>query len=311
MSDNTALNPGTGGDVIATDDLTTMNGLGVSGVKIQRVKVTFGADSDARDVEPDYPLPTRVYNMLGVVAAGQAVMASSLPVVIASDQSLLNASVTGNVASNAADNGNPVKVGGVYNAAPPVFTSGRRGDLQLDICGNMKVALAASTGTALATAASNADSVAAETTAIDLVTVDRNTVWDTAAWQRMRGDANGVVVQPALSSAFWSYAAASGGIVNTATAVAIKAAAGAGVRNYLTTLTIGHDALGGATEIAVRDGAAGTVLWRGRLQTGAVEDKQLEFLPPLKGTANTLMEVVTLTAVTGGVYVNASGYAGS
>jgi hypothetical protein len=106
----------------------------------------------------------------------------------------------------------------------------------------------------------------------------------------------------------WTYAAAASGIVNTTTAVTIKAAAAAGIRNYLKTLTIGHDALGGVTELAIRDGAAGTVIWRGKLQTTAKEDTAIYFDPPLKGTAATLMEVVTLTAVTGGVYVNATGY---
>jgi hypothetical protein len=105
----------------------------------------------------------------------------------------------------------------------------------------------------------------------------------------------------------WNYAPAAGGIVNTTTAVTIKTAAAAGIRNYLKTLTIHTDTLGGATELAVRDGAAGTVLWRGKLQTTATQGC-FYFDPPLKGTAATLMEVVTLTAVTGGVYVNASGY---
>ncbi|RJT42006.1 hypothetical protein D3227_04830 [Mesorhizobium waimense] len=127
-------------------------------------------------------------------------------------------------------------------------------------------------------------------------------------------DANGAVVQSGLSSTFWNYAAATGGIVNTAVAVTIKAAAGAGIRNYLKTLTVAHDALGAATELAIRDGAAGTVLWRGKLQTGAVDAAAasvIQFDPPLKGTANTLLEAVTLTAVTGGVFINATGFAGN
>lgn len=128
------------------------------------------------------------------------------------------------------------------------------------------------------------------------------------------GDANGLTVQSAPSASTWSYAAATGGIVNTTTAVTIKAAAGAGVRNYLKTLMVNHDTLGAATEIAIRDGAGGAVLWRGKLQTAATDISGgagvLAFDPPLKGTANTLLEVVTLTAVTGGVYVNASGFTG-
>ena len=60
----------------------------------------------------------------------------------------------------------------------------------------------------------------------------------------------------------WVYAAASGGITNTTTAATLVAAQAAGVRNYLTILQISSDVLGAATEIAIRDGAGGTVLWR-------------------------------------------------
>ena len=46
----------------------------------------------------------------------------------------------GNVAHHAADSGNPIKVGGVYNAASPTLDSGDRSDLQVDVNGNLKVA---------------------------------------------------------------------------------------------------------------------------------------------------------------------------
>jgi hypothetical protein len=55
MADNTTL-PGTG-DVIATDDLTLLNGGVVSGVKAQRVKVGYGVDATYRDVSGGFPLP--------------------------------------------------------------------------------------------------------------------------------------------------------------------------------------------------------------------------------------------------------------
>ena len=87
-----------------------------------------------------------------------------------------------------------------------------------------------------------------------------------------------------------------------------EGAAGASVRNYLSGLIISTDALGAATELAVRDGAGGTVLWRGKLQTTAMNPTNIQFPTPLYSTANTLLEVVTLTAVTGGVYVDATGY---
>lgn len=57
MADNTVINPGTGGDSIATDDITTLNGGAVSGVKAQRVKVGFGSDASLRDVDASNGLP--------------------------------------------------------------------------------------------------------------------------------------------------------------------------------------------------------------------------------------------------------------
>lgn len=51
MADNTELDAGSGGDVIATDD--------IGGVKHQRVKVEYGADGSATDVSSTNPLPVR------------------------------------------------------------------------------------------------------------------------------------------------------------------------------------------------------------------------------------------------------------
>jgi hypothetical protein len=108
----------------------------------------------------------------------------------------------------------------------------------------------------------------------------------------------------------WAYAAATSGIASTTTAVTIKAAAGAGLRSYLTDLQISHATLGAATEFAVRDGAGGTVLFRMTLATTANENISIHFRTPLRSSINTLLEVVTLSSVTGGVFVNAQGYDG-
>lgn len=106
----------------------------------------------------------------------------------------------------------------------------------------------------------------------------------------------------------WAYPAAAGGISNTTTAVTMVGAAGAGIRNYMTAIQLSAPTLGAATELAVRDGAGGTVLWRGYMST-AGGNQSVNLSSPIKGTANTLLEVVTLTAtVTGAIYVNAQGY---
>lgn len=67
MSDNTALNPGTAGDLIATEDMTGLPrqspavpqlGAANAGYKIPRSKIAIGdVDQDAGDVTFDRPLP--------------------------------------------------------------------------------------------------------------------------------------------------------------------------------------------------------------------------------------------------------------
>lgn len=60
MADNTQLASMSGGDTIATDELATLNGGAVSGVKVQRVKPVYGEDGDATDVSPASPMPVQV-----------------------------------------------------------------------------------------------------------------------------------------------------------------------------------------------------------------------------------------------------------
>ena len=112
------------------------------------------------------------------------------------------------------------------------------------------------------------------------------------------------------NSSPWYYAAVTGGIVNTTTAVTIKAAAGASVRNYISALQIMSESLTNATELVIRDGAGGTVLWRMKIPATTVIPQMLvEFPLPIRSTADTLLEVATLTASgAGGVFVNAQGY---
>jgi hypothetical protein len=126
------------------------------------------------------------------------------------------------------------------------------------------------------------------------------------------GTADGALVTKPFSmeSFDWNYAAASGGIANTTTAVTIKAAGASGIKNYLTAIDLMCEALTNATEVAIRDGAGGTVLWRTKVGTGGLlGGRHIYFPNPLVGTAATLMEVLTITASgAGACYFNASGY---
>ena len=108
----------------------------------------------------------------------------------------------------------------------------------------------------------------------------------------------------------WSYVAASGGITNTTTAVTLTGGAGSGVRNYITSLQVSSDTLGTATEVVIRDGVGGAVLWRAKIGTaGTVGIQDIRFHPPLRGSTNTLLEAACVTATgTGSIYINVQGY---
>lgn len=108
-----------------------------------------------------------------------------------------------------------------------------------------------------------------------------------------------------------SYAAAAGGIVNSNVAVAFFAAPGATLRNHLDSFDIMWEALGTATELAIRDGAGGTVKWRMKIPAGIAGMREVQLPAPIQGSLNNLLEVVTLTASgTGAVFFNAQGHTG-
>ncbi len=97
--------------------------------------------------------------------------------------------VQGNVASGASDSGNPVKIGGVYNTTAPTLTNGQRGDLQLNTRGGLKTSLYVNDAqTAISAESDDSDNVAVSATTNNLSVVNRNTVFDGTAWDRMRGD---------------------------------------------------------------------------------------------------------------------------
>jgi len=114
-----------------------------------------------------------------------------------------------------------------------------------------------------------------------------------------------LVTKPyAIPEADWQYAAAAGGITNT-TDVAIKAAAAAGIRNYVTAIDLRNAHATVATEVVIKDGA--TVIWRQLLPAAMPAPVEITFPTPLKGSVATALNVACLT--TGAqVYVNAQGF---
>lgn len=134
-------------------------------------------------------------------------------------------------------------------------------------------------------------------------------IFNGTSWDRQLGIGGITTSKPyTVSANDWSYAAASGGIVNTTDVVA-KTAAGAGIKNYITALTCVNAAAAVATEIVVKDGA--TVIWRG--YTGIVAQGSsmvsAQFPNPLRGTANTAVNIAAITTAAQ-VYCNLQGYTG-
>jgi hypothetical protein len=115
-----------------------------------------------------------------------------------------------------------------------------------------------------------------------------------------------LVIKPfSIPEADWQYAGAAGGITGTADVV-VKAAAAAGIRNYVTSIDVRNAHATVATEVVIKDGA--TVIWRQLLPAAMAAPVEIVFPTPLRGTAATAVNVACLT--TGAqVYVNAQGYA--
>ncbi len=115
-----------------------------------------------------------------------------------------------------------------------------------------------------------------------------------------------LVTKPfSIPEADWQFAAAAGGIINT-NDVVLKAAAAAGIRNYVTSIDIRNAHASIATEVVLKDGA--TVIWRQLLPAAMPAPVEITFPTPLRGTAATAMNLACLN--TGAqVYGHAQGSA--
>jgi hypothetical protein len=108
-----------------------------------------------------------------------------------------------------------------------------------------------------------------------------------------------------IPEADWQYAGAAGGITGTADVV-LKAAAAAGIRNYVTSIDLRNAHATVATEVVIKDGSS--VMWRQMLPAAMAAPVNIVFPTPLRGSAATAVNFACLT--TGAqVYVNVQGYA--
>ncbi len=153
-----ADNPIKVGGVFNTTQPTVTNGQVVDAQMTARGAriVATGVDTFNATINAALPAGT---NVIGHVIADSG----STTAATQATASNLNAQVVGNVASAAADSGNPVKVGGVFNSTPITLTNGQRGDLQLDANGFLAVNIKAGAGSGGFAAADSASWTAGST----------------------------------------------------------------------------------------------------------------------------------------------------
>ena len=217
--------------------------------------------------------------------------------------------VEGNIANNVAESGNPVLIGARYDATPSTRTTGNRSALQTGSFGSLRVSLFqndGNNGVRYQTTGQDGDT----NTIAALVVQSDSMVFNGTTWDRARGDAVAQSALPGLSSTFWTYAPPTAGISSSTAGVTAKTAAGASVRNYIAGGMLSWNTLSAATEFVIRDGASGTVLWRATIGTvaGIIP---LNFNVPLRGTANTLVEIAAISSVTGNIHCTLQGFTGA
>lgn len=108
------------------------------------------------------------------------------------------------------------------------------------------------------------------------------------------------IVRPfSIPEADWRYT----GSITVTTDTAVKAAAGTGIKNYVTALQVQNTGAA-ATTFSIKDGT--TVIWQCSLGASMTTPVDIEFPTPLGGTANTAINIACGTAST--VLVNSQGY---
>lgn len=122
----------------------------------------------------------------GIPSCESVSITSPLPVTMTGAASQ---QVTGNVASGATDVGNPVKIGGVFNTTPPTLTNGQRGDAQLDLNGDLRVAPVYPGGVAAFDGFSNSSVAQPRTTGAHtglLLPLSGGFIFNGSTWDRQR-----------------------------------------------------------------------------------------------------------------------------
>lgn len=114
-----------------------------------------------------------------------------------------------------------------------------------------------------------------------------------------------IVKQHAPSEMTWQYATPLGTPITATTAVALKAAGAASIRNHVTGIQVINTSTT-AGMVSIQDGT--TVIWSGWLPASMTSYLVVNFDVPLRGTAATAMNFVANAVMN--IYISAQGYQG-
>lgn len=171
-------------------------------------------------------LKVLLYDAAGVALTynpnGQATMANSAPVVIASDQT--GVPIAGSVADAAAASGNPVPVGGMQNTTLPTYGNGARTTAQYDTRGGQYVVIKANAATAAANVNAPADGSSNSSAA--LYAWAENAFYNGSTWDRGFTCANSAVVNVTAAATTQLVALASSQIIRVCSVAITMSAAG-------------------------------------------------------------------------------------
>lgn len=293
MADNTTLNSGSGGDVISTDD--------IAGVKVQRVKVQFGADGAASDVTSTAtnPLPVALSDVdnavLDTIAAGQ--LADGHNVVVTDGVDTI--AIFGSSASDAeATTSKPLNTASFSYSFNGTTWDRMRGSvadgLLVNLGGNNDVTASGNVAHDAADSGSPVK-IGGKAKAFD------GTAPGTDVAEDDRVDAiytvSGIQYVENAHPNHWDvsvdYAAAQ-------TNATVKAAPGAGLKLYITDVIISNGATAG--NITLLDGSGGTV--KLELYPAINGGMTHSFKNPIALTANTLLAITSTTVTTHSVTVS-------
>lgn len=166
--------------------------------------------------------------------------------------------VQGNAASGAADSGNPVKIGGIYNVTTPTVANGQRSDLQTGSRGSLRVELMRpSSATPVGATSVGADGTSNTFDGINASAYQL--LFNGTTWDRARGDTTGAyVVEQASAIGGYSFSNLKANATTT-----VKSGAGKlhsisiNTKGITNTVTVYDNTAGSGTTIATIDSTLG------------------------------------------------------